>query len=357
MLRKGYQVSLVCTNESPFLTKTLSPQIQTYGLRLGDTIADWSNRPGPGRAILDYVQLTCHLLGIFKRCNPDLIHALGSRSAKSVLLAAVLRGIPLSWSSGNLHRTGFLDRLLLRYSSCIVCASSAVREQYRRCTDDWCKIHLLYNSVDTALFASADPTKLRRDLGLRDEDVLLGTVGRVSPPKAQLDFVEAVIPLMRVYDDLQAVIVGSAFLQDESYLALIMRAIESSGFTSRFHVTGWRDDIPEIMRALDIFVLPSTTEGFGSVLIEAMAAGRPVVASAIDAIPEIVMHGHTGLHVQPGDRTSLTQAIERMILHPEERERFGTLGQERARELFDDRAILDAFAGIVDGAMSARDQR
>jgi glycosyltransferase involved in cell wall biosynthesis len=96
----------------------------------------------------------------------------------------------------------------------------------------------------------------------------------------------------------------------------------------RINFLGWRNDIDEIMPLFDIFVLPSLNEGMGRVLVEAMAAGKPIVASNVGGIPDLVKHDHNGLLVPPGDEKALAAAIRQLINYPEKAKMMGQRGQQ-----------------------------
>ncbi len=106
------------------------------------------------------------------------------------------------------------------------------------------------------------------------------------------------------------------------------------GVAARVHVLGPRKDVPALMHAMDVFAMPSIWEGFGLVLLEAMAAGRPIVASRVATIPEVVVDGLTGLLVPPGDPLALAEALAELANQPELAARLGQAGRERVRRQF-----------------------
>jgi glycosyltransferase involved in cell wall biosynthesis len=113
--------------------------------------------------------------------------------------------------------------------------------------------------------------------------------------------------------------------------------------------TGFRDDLPALLARWDLFVLPSLWEGFGLVLLEAMAAGRPVVASRVGPIPEIVQHGETGLLVEPGQPGPLADALLKVLENPDLAARFGAAGRRRVAERFTlDRMVAEIEALYAD---------
>lgn len=353
----GFRVGLACPQESPYLTTRRPEGITVYGIDIAGTITNWSGRPQFSRVAVDYPVLTRALRRLCKETDACMVHAVGSRSAKASLLAMMLGRIPLTWSAGNLYTPTMLDRLLLRYSAAVFCPSEAIRQQYRGMVTDFSRMHFLPNTVDLDIFTSADPAAFRRELGLGEEDILVGVVGRISPPKGQLEFTESILPLMQEFPHLHAVIVGSSEEQDAWYLANLLQVVENSEVRSRVHLPGQRKDIPSIMKALDVFVLPSHGEGFGIVLVEAMASGKPVVANRVGAVPEIVLDGISGILIDDGDKIGMTRAIRELCLNPVKRETMGGAGRARAVELYDRRKVHPRFVEVISGIVSRHAKR
>lgn len=349
----GYQVSLICPAGSPFHTTKRPANVTVIGIAMGERLTDWSGSQWSLGALVEQARLTAELWRLFRVLRPQLIDALGSRSAKVVLPAAYLARVPLTWSAGNLYQPGWSDRLLLRYSNAVVCASQTIREQYVPVTNQREKLHVVFNSVEVAKHEQADRTKVRRELGLRQDDVLVGVVGRISEPKGQLDFVQAISPLMEIHPELHAAIVGDALPQDRAYWESIEAHVSASQIKSRFHLLGWRDDIPEIMKALDLLVLSSHSEPFGYVLIEAMAAEKPIIATNAGSVREIVIQDETGLLVPPKDVTAMRQAIEQLLISAQERARLGEAGLRRARQLFNEATALSQYAEIIQSVVQS----
>jgi glycosyltransferase involved in cell wall biosynthesis len=129
------------------------------------------------------------------------------------------------------------------------------------------------------------------------------------------------------HPDAELVFVGKGDLEGP------LRAQASvAGYDGRVKFLGWRDDIPEIMPLFDVFVLPSLNEGMGRVLVEAMAAGRPVVASRVGGIPDLVRHGETGLLVAPRDELKLAANISLLLSNPDKADRMGAMGRLKCLE-------------------------
>jgi glycosyltransferase involved in cell wall biosynthesis len=126
-----------------------------------------------------------------------------------------------------------------------------------------------------------------------------------------------------------AIIAGGGDLED-----FLKELANEMGIAERVHVLGPRKDVPELMHAIDVFAMPSIWEGFGLVLLEAMAAGRPIVASRVATIPEVVVDGETGILVPAGDPLALAEALATLADQPRLARQYGEAGRERLRSRF-----------------------
>jgi len=162
----------------------------------------------------------------------------------------------------------------------------------------------------------------KKSLGLNPKGLVVGTVGWLLPIKGPMYLLKAMARVWQNHPETKLVFVGKGELEDE----LRAQAFRM-GVSKRVAFLGWRDDIPEIMQVLDIFVLPSLNEGMGRVLVEAMAAGRPVVASRVGGIPDLVKHGQNGLLVEPGDIKGLSLEIGKLLNDKKMRDEMGRRGK------------------------------
>src|SRR5207248_1149017 len=163
-----------------------------------------------------------------------------------------------------------------------------------------------------------DGLRIRAELGLSPEDFLIGNVGRLALQKGQRHLIAAMPLLVERVPRAHAVIAGGGDLED--YLRDLALEV---GVPDRVHVLGPRRDVPALMHAIDVFAMPSIWEGFGLVLLEAMAAGRPIVASRVATIPEVVEDGVTGLLVPAGDPQALSDALAALADQPARAHQFG----------------------------------
>lgn len=170
---------------------------------------------------------------------------------------------------------------------------------------------------------------VRHDLGLPDDAILLGVVCRLVPGKGVSEALQAFQQLMVKHAKAYLLIVGDGDLRP----SLEAEASEC-GLNGRVFFLGWRSDVPDLMAALDIFVLPSYAEGFGMVFLEAMAKRVPVVSTQVMAIPEVVHDGETGLLVPPRDSDALAHALDTLLQDPALRRHMGLLGEDRLETVF-----------------------
>jgi len=171
--------------------------------------------------------------------------------------------------------------------------------------------------------------RIRVELGVGADEFLVGNVGRLALQKGQRHLIAAMPLLLERVPRAHAVIAGGGDLED--YLRDLA---DEAGVAERVHVLGPRKDVPALMHAIDVFAMPSIWEGFGLVLLEAMAAGRPIVASRVATIPEVVVDGETGRLVPAGDPQALADALAELANQPARARQFGEAGRERLRRQF-----------------------
>ncbi len=171
--------------------------------------------------------------------------------------------------------------------------------------------------------------RIRGELGISADAFLVGNVGRLAPQKGQRHLIGAMPALLERVPHAHAMIAGAGDLED-----FLRDLAEETGVAERIHVLGPRKDVPALMHAMDVFAMPSIWEGFGLVLLEAMAAGRPIVASRVATIPEVVLDGQTGLLVPAGDPLALAEALAQLAHQPGLAARMGEAGRERVRHQF-----------------------
>lgn len=284
----------------------------------------------------------------------DLVH---SNTLKAHLLASVAARrarLPLIWHVRDILQGRAARGWLLRAGRLarprVIAISEAVAAQF---TGAGLDITLIHNGVPLDRFTPGPPAEdLRRRLGLSPEDDVLCIVGRLTPWKGHLTLLEAVAAVAARRPRVRLVVGGEVAFWERAYEDELRAHADRLGIADRVLWLGFRDDVPDILRLCDVFVLPSVDEPFGRAIIEAMAVARPVVATRSGGVPEIVAEGETGLLVAPGDASGLADALLALLSDPGRARLMGERGMARARECFDVRRVArqvqELWAGVLD---------
>jgi glycosyltransferase involved in cell wall biosynthesis len=240
---------------------------------------------------------------------------------------------PISSIRRSLYLLG--EQLTFVLSDQILCVADALaHDLIERSGRDPSKIQVIRNSVDLEAFdpKTVDGSTVRREFGLEKDTPLIGIVGRMTSQKGHRDLLTALAQIRTVVPSVRALIVGDGPLRDE-----LIEYAKTQRLEDCCIFTGMREDIPAIMRTLDIVALPSLSEGLPFILLEAMAMARPVVATRVNGISEVVEDGVTALLVPPQAPQMLAQAVITLLT---DRELSGRIGAE-ARRLVEWRFSLD----------------
>jgi len=211
------------------------------------------------------------------------------------------------------------------------------------------------NGVDTSRFAPAQGVRLAVEGCPFDpaQHWIVGTVGRMQLVKNQTSlaraFVAAVLAQPALRGRLRLAMIGDGPLRAES-----LAILGAGGVADLAWLPGERSDVPQLMRMLNCFVLPSLAEGVSNTILEAMASGLPVIATNVGANAELVRHGETGAIVAPGDVEALAAVVVRLATNPDAARRMGRAGRAAAVARFSLRAMTDAYQSLYDAQLAAR---
>ncbi len=198
------------------------------------------------------------------------------------------------------------------------------------------KVEIVHQGLDLAKFRVPTEVRnrLRREFGFAEKALVVGIIGRLEPGKGHLEFLQMAGRVARQVPQSAFLVVGTPTRGEEFRAEPIFRLAKELDLGPRLVFAGFRQDIPAVLAAMDVFAFPSRAEAFGLVLIEAMAAGLPVVSTASDGVLDIVVDGQSGLLVPPQDVAALEKAVLRLLASPELRLELGREGQRRVEELF-----------------------
>jgi glycosyltransferase involved in cell wall biosynthesis len=268
------------------------------------------------------VDLLCSLR-LWKFCRQNKIDLLKTYSSKDhwICLPLFVFGIPLSRARCITDPIGTRSRAFVFKHGCsqIVADASVIKRQLvEEHGIDPAKIEVIGSAVDLGKFKPPrDRIKFRREIGVGDETLLIGNVGMIRPDKGQLELVKSAPIVLQKRPDARFVIVG----QGTGILKRginVRNAIDRAGLTDKIIMAGYRWDTPNVYAACDMIVIASLrTEASPIVLREAFASGRPVIATKVGDIPEIVRDRENGLLIEPGNTQELASAILEFISDPE----------------------------------------
>jgi glycosyltransferase involved in cell wall biosynthesis len=205
----------------------------------------------------------------------------------------------------------------------------------------------VYSGIDySRLDVAADRMAVRRALEFDPDRPIVAMIGRLSPQKAPLDFVAAARFVLAQRPDVQFLMIGDGPLAGE-----VAGAIADE---PRIAALGQRDDVPEILSVLDVFVLSSLWEGLGRALTEAMVLGVPVAVTAVNGMPELVTDRETGMLSPPSDPTALADNIVWLLDHPDEARRLGRQGRVRVLPQFSAGQMVERLDALYETLLAAR---
>jgi len=257
-------------------------------------------------------------------------------------LGGKLAGVPVLWHIREIlsmprPMRWLLYKMLSLCADRVVCISRAVRDSVLKEVPKLArKSVVVYNAVSVAASNGMEQDiGLREELGVPQDGLLVGMVGRLLHWKGQEVLAEAAALVLKSRPEVRFVAVGSYFGDESHYLQKIKSLIGRLGLDGRFHLVGYRSNVIDVYRAVDIFVLPSTKpEPFGRVTVEAMTQGCAVIATNHGGTVELVEDGVTGMLVPPSDPKALAAAIESLLADRPLREKMGQAAASYAKENF-----------------------
>jgi glycosyltransferase involved in cell wall biosynthesis len=294
--KSRYEPLVLCPEEGP-----LPDRLQEIG------IPCMTRRMTPltRRGIARFAWEVPGYMRFLKKHRIDLIHANTGCWRRSVALAAKWASVPFVQHVRN-PITDHESDFSLDYASRIITNSNQVGDGLRGNPKYGNRVVTIYNAVDLSQYESDDDR--REEIGAADRP-LVGFVGQIVPRKGVTTLLRAMPRVLQVVPNALLAVVGCSPPSDDSYEGECRQLIESLKIADHVRFTGYRRDVPAWMRSFDVFALPTRSEPFGKVVIEAMAAGCPVVASAVGGIPEIIENPRLGTLIEPDDVDALAEAI------------------------------------------------
>jgi glycosyltransferase involved in cell wall biosynthesis len=226
-------------------------------------------------------------------------------------------------------RGNSLSRWKYRQVDCFICASEAIRQMLVGDGVAESRAVTVHEGIDIERVERADPANLHGEFWLPHHAPIVGNVAALVPHKGQRHLIDAAKAVVLQMPDTRFIIAGEGELRPA-----LERQIRDHHLEKHVLLAGFRPDVLSLHKAFDIFVMSSLTEGLGTSLLDAMAAGKPIVATRAGGIPEVVGDEETGVLVPPRDHDAMAEAIVRLLKDDTLRRKMGDAGRARARSLF-----------------------
>jgi len=285
----------------------------------------------------------------FKEQGVTIVHSHGYKSNIYSYLAAINTGVKRvatchNWVSKKMIMKVYemLDKLVLSKFDGVVCVSNDVKKQLSGFSQLSEKIYLIENGIDVSRFSVEKDTKRKFSFfNIKEYEIIAGTVGRISPEKGHEYLIKAFKLVSEEMPDCKLMIVGDGVLRES--LELLARSLE---IEDKVIFTGKRDDVPELLNLMDIFVLPSLTEGMPMALLEAMAAKKTIISTDVGSIPKMIQNDFSGLLVKPGDTAGLASAIKSLIQNKPKALELGNSAFAKVSENFSSEVMAEKYFEI-----------
>lgn len=356
--KEKYSSSLLCGS-----LDQLTPEEERD---LKDACEVFTIEPGLKRDPHPYYDFTAifKLYKFYKKHRFDIIHTHTSKAGFVGRIAAVMYGAKMVVHSPHGHIFyGYFGKLKTRIYIIMEQIAARFTDRMLVFTDLAIQDHLDVGvgkremfrvvpsgvPIDMYLQPATPPEKVRQSLNIPLSAKVIGGCARIDHVKGVRFLVEAFFKLASKRDDIYLVVAGEGDEREE-----LTALIKEKGFEDRAMLLGLRRDIPDLYHAMDIFVLPSLNEGYGKVIVEAMSAGRPVVATNVGGVSTIVQDGITGLLVPPGNATAIADAVEKLLNDPKQTLEMGAIGRQSVKDERSVAAMIKNLDNIYTGLIEEK---
>jgi glycosyltransferase involved in cell wall biosynthesis len=331
--RRGYNVSLICRRNAEIAEFAENKGIAVDRIRIGG----------------DFDPLTIFsLIRIIIQKKIDYIIVNTGKELRLCGIAAHLSSRPKIIARQGIDyplKNKLRYRLSYNYLADQIVANSEATKKTMLKNAPWLKherIKVIYNGINPELYSGEKIKDLRKYSGIPSGEFIIGFAGRLSIQKGIIYLLEGFRELQKKINNVHLIIAGTGELHQ-----MIEEFTRKFSLDKNIHLQGFRKDMPDFMRTIDLFVLPSLWEGFGIVLIEAMAAGKPCITTNISSMPEIVTDGKTGLIVPPEDSHNLAEAMIRLITNPGLAAEFGNEGLNVVKKKFTLEKMINNYEELL----------
>lgn len=283
------------------------------------------------------------LRNFLREQQPDILQSHGARTnvysriagrlAETRAIVSTVHNSVYDYPIGRIKKWFYLacDRLTAPLADCTICVAESHRQELITLYGlDPDRVVTIPNGVDITKFQPGQRNcRLREELAISEDAPVIGIVGRLTDQKGHMYLLKALPLLLTKFPSLRCLVVGDGELREE-----LQKLAASLGLTEHCLFLGVRQDIPEVLAAMDLLVLPSLSEGMPYAALEGMAMGKPIVATAVNGVPELIQNGVTGLLVPRKDPAALAKAIEEVLANSDAAASFGLAARRLVEQTY-----------------------
>ena len=341
--RDRYRVAVVCPRPGPLVDALREQRIPVHLIEMVKPAADDEYEP--------LLPALWALYALFRRWRPDVVHSHLYPAHLHATLAGQLAGVPALISTAHtlIVRPG--DPWLLGLTrGRVIAVSQAAKALLVGAGVPPGRVRVIYNGIEPRYFEDQTEAarRIRQELGIAADAPVVGMIARLSPEKGHDVFLQVAREVAARRPDARFLVVGAGPLSAE-----LQQLSAALGLAEQVIFTGARRDVTALNHVIDVFLLPSREEALPLAVLEAMAAERPVVATAVGGVPEVVVDGETGFLCQPGERAPLARAVLALLERPELRAALGRRGRRRAASRFGVERMVQETARYYQATIAA----
>ena len=316
---RGHAVTVACRRDSALHRRMHASGSEVVPLRFGGDVDPFT---------------IARVVRLIARRRVDVVCVHTEKELRIGGIASLIAGVPVivSREVDFPIKDTFLNRLFYGKVASLIIANSYATKNTLLISAPWLdgsRIHVVWKGVDPALFRRHANGHLRKGYHVAEKESLIGFIGRLDEQKGLVTLLEAMAILVARHKRAKLVLAGEGNLR--SYVTGFLRSRNLEGYA---FLAGFVEDIPGFLRGIDFLVLPSNWEGFGYAAVEAMAAGKAVIASHVSSLPEIVDDRRTGLLVPPRSPERLADAMGALVDNPRLRNEMGKAGARKVENVF-----------------------
>lgn len=352
LVQRGHAVHVVLPGPGPLVAELAAAGATVHQHNLGVLRRKYFSLQGLLNRACRLLRAVRFLRRLIREQRIEVVHS-NTTAVFAGALAARLAGVPHVWHVHEITtRPLWFARLVARcvgwWADRAVFVSGATAQHMQQLHARLAERSLvIHNGIRTERATSGTRGRLRAECGWSATEVVVGMIGRINWWKGQGCLLDCAALLLPTHPALRFVLVGGSFAGEQTLQHALLQRVAQQGLAGRVVLQDFRPDIGHVLADIDVFVLPSTEpDPLPTVVLEAMAAGKPVVAFAHGGVCEMVQPEQTGLLVPPVDVPALAAAIARLGDSPAERERMGAAGRLRVAQQFTSAVFVDRFAAL-----------